>query len=246
MATGPNPDEEVRSPKHARILVIDDDSRITTLLMAALSKDGHRVTVINDPRQVLGMDLKPLDLILCDVMMPHLDGFALIGRIREHVTCPILFLTAKTDEDSAILAYGLGADDYLRKPFGLAELRAKVRASLGQQHRKQGHQALTFGNLTVDLQARELLVDGTAAQLTDAEYRICAFLAQHPRRAYSRAQIWEACLQREDDLDLGGGQDPQGASAAVRVHISKARQKLKALGMDPIRTIWSVGYQWVA
>ena len=227
----------------ASILVVDDDPRITTLLMAALSKDGYAVTAVNDSREVVRMDLSSVDLILCDVMMPHLDGFALLTSIRERVSCPIIFLTAKTDEDSAVLAYGLGADDYIRKPFGIAELRAKVRARLSQGSRR-GRPLLRFGSLDMDLQARQIRVDGRNANLTDAEYRICALLAEHPGRAYAPMQIWEACLAAEDDP--AADDTDSDATASVRVHLSNARRKLKALGVDPIRTIWSVGYQWVA
>ena len=227
----------------ASILVVDDDPRITTLLMAALSKDGYAVTVVNESRKVVSMDLSSVDLILCDVMMPHMDGFALLTSIRERVSCPIIFLTAKTDEDSAVLAYGLGADDYIRKPFGIAELRAKVRVRLSQGSRR-GRPFLHFGPLDMDLQARQLKVDGRNANLTDAEYRICALLAEHPGRAYAPMRIWEACLAAEDNP--AADDKDSDATAAARVHLSNARRKLKALGVDPIRTIWSVGYQWVA
>ena len=227
----------------ATILVVDDDPRITALLMAALSKDGHAVTVVNDSRKVTKMDLSSVDLILCDVMMPHMDGFALLASIRDRASCPIIFLTAKTDEDSAVLAYGLGADDYIRKPFGVAELRAKVRARLSQGSRSR-RPLLRFGSLDMDLQTRQIRVNGHKANLTDAEYRICALLAQHPGRAYTPPQIWEACLATADDP---AANSPNGdATAAVRVHLSNVRRKFKALGADPIRTIWSVGYQWAA
>ena len=96
----------------------------------------------------------------------------------------------------------------------------------------------------MDLQARQIRVDGHNANLTDAEYRICALLAEHPGRAYAPMQIWEACLAAEDDP--AADDTDSDATAAVRVHLSNARRKLKALGVDPIRTIWSVGYQWVA
>ena len=227
----------------ATILVVDDDPRITALLMAALSKDGRAVTVVNDSRKVTKMDLSSVDLILCDVMMPHMDGFALLASIRDRASCPIIFLTAKTDEDSAVLAYGLGADDYIRKPFGVAELRAKVRARLSQGSRSR-RPLLRFGSLDMDLQTRQIRVNGRKANLTDAEYRICALLAEHPGRAYAPMQIWEACLAAEDDP--AAEDTDSDATAAVRVHLSNVRRKFKALGADPIRTIWSVGYQWAA
>ena len=112
----------------ARILVVDDDAAITDLLSRVLARDGHAVDAANDPVSVPGLALSRYDLILCDVMMPGMDGFELVGRIRHLVDAPILFLTAKVAEEDAVFGLGLGADDYIRKPFGIVELRAKVGA----------------------------------------------------------------------------------------------------------------------
>ena len=105
----------------ARILVVDDDAAITDLLSRVLARDGHAVDAANDPVSVLGLALSRYDLILCDVMMPGMDGFELVGRIRHLVDAPILFLTAKVAEEDAVFGLGLGADDYIRKrAFGWA------------------------------------------------------------------------------------------------------------------------------
>ncbi|KFI45616.1 DNA-binding response regulator, OmpR family, contains REC and winged-helix (wHTH) domain [Bifidobacterium bohemicum] len=229
---------------HGRILVVDDDTRITTMLTAILAKDGHEITVVNDPRKVLHLDLGRFDLILCDVMMPKLDGFELVRRIRKDVACPILFLTAKTDEDSAVLGYGLGADDYVRKPFGAAELRAKVNAHLRSRVRQAHHPVLRFGRVTTDLLAGVFYVDELEVPLTGAEYRICEFLAEQPGRDFSREQIWDGCLLSGDDsLDMRA--EPERATV-VTTHMSNIRRKFAVFGVEPIKTVWSVGYRWVA
>lgn len=110
----------------ARILAVDDERAILDALARVLGRDGHEVVKAEDPTAVPGMDLSRFDLVLCDVMMPGLDGFELVRQIRPDFDGPIVFLTARVAEEDAVAAYGLGADDYVRKPFGAAELRAKA------------------------------------------------------------------------------------------------------------------------
>lgn len=112
----------------ARILAVDDERAILDALARVLGRDGHEVVKAADPTAVPGMDLSRFDLVLCDVMMPGLDGFELVRQIRPDFDGPIIFLTARVAEEDAVAGYGLGADDYVRKPFGAAELRAKVAA----------------------------------------------------------------------------------------------------------------------
>ena len=119
----------------ARILAVDDERAILDALARVLGRDGHEVVRAADPTAVPGMDLSRFDLVLCDVMMPGLDGFELVRQIRPDFDGPIVFLTARVAEEDAVAAYGLGADDYVRKPFGAAELRAKVAAHLRRERR---------------------------------------------------------------------------------------------------------------
>lgn len=123
----------------ARILAVDDERAILDALARVLGRDGHEVVKAADPTAVPGMDLSRFDLVLCDVMMPGLDGFELVRQIRPDFDGPIVFLTARVAEEDAVAAYGLGADDYVRKPFGAAELRAKVAAHLRRE--RQGRAA---------------------------------------------------------------------------------------------------------
>lgn len=179
------------------------------------------------------MDLARFDLVLCDVMMPGLDGFELVRQIRPSFDGPIIFLTARVAEEDAVTGYGLGADDYVRKPFGAAELRAKVAAHLRRERRPHAH-ALAFGDVRLDLGARELSVGGRALSLTPTEYAICELLARHPGQVMSRAQIREAVLGWESDAD----------DTAISMQVSRARKKLAAAGADPIATVWGMGYKW--
>lgn len=149
----------------ARILAVDDERAILDALARVLGRDGHEVVKAADPTAVPGMDLSRFDLVLCDVMMPGLDGFELVRQIRSDFDGPIVFLTARVAEEDAVAGYGLGADDYVRKPFGAAELRAKVAAHLRRERRPRSH-ALSFGEVRIDLGARDLAVGGEVAATT--------------------------------------------------------------------------------
>ena len=120
----------------AKILAVDDEAKILQIIRKALEKDGHIVQTVQDAAAVRRMELSRYDLILLDVMMPEIDGFTLCREIREIVDCPILFLTAKTLEEDLMIGLGAGADDYIRKPFGLGELRARVQAHLRREVRE--------------------------------------------------------------------------------------------------------------
>ena len=164
----------------ARILAVDDERAILDALARVLGRDGHEVVREADPTAVPGMDLSRFDLVLCDVMMPGLDGFELVRQIRPDFDGPIVFLTARVAEEDAVAAYGLGADDYVRKPFGAAELRAKVAAHLRRERRPRSH-ALSFrGGAGSTCGAHGLAVGGEAVPLTPTEYAICEYLARHP------------------------------------------------------------------
>lgn len=217
----------------ARILAIDDERAILDALARILGRDGHEVTRVADPVVVPDMDLARYDLVLCDVMMPGFDGFELVRQIRPAFDGPIVFLTARVAEEDAVVGYGLGADDYVRKPFGAAELRAKVSAHLRRERRPHAH-ALAFGEVRLDLSARELSVGREAVPLTPTEYAVCELLARHPGQVMSRAQIREAVLGWESDAD----------DAAISMHLSRARRKLAAAGAGPIATVWGMGYKW--
>ena len=217
----------------ARILAIDDERAILDALARVLGRDGHEVVRVTEPEKVPQMDLARYDLVLCDVMMPGIDGFELVRRIRPSFDGPILFLTARVAEEDAVTGYGLGADDYVRKPFGAGELRAKVAAHLRRERRPHAH-ALAFDSVRIDLGARSLTVDDRPVALSPTEYAICELLARHPGQVMSRTQIREAVLGWNSDAD----------DTAISMQVSRARKKLAAAGADPIATVWGMGYKW--
>ena len=217
----------------AHILVVDDDGDLCALLKTALERDGHQVSACRDGRRVDEAACRWADCILLDVMMPGEDGFALCRRIRDLADCPILFLTAKTQEADVLTGLGVGGDDYLKKPFRIAELRARVAAHLRRQQRAP-HSLLRRGGLDFDLRQRAVLWQGQPLRLTKSEYAICEHLAMHQGQTFSKEQLYEAAF----------GLDGAADAAAVTEHIKNIRAKLRAAQADPIETVWGVGYKW--
>ena len=217
----------------AHILVVDDDGDLCALLKTDLERDGHQVSACRDGRRVDEAACRWADCILLDVMMPGEDGFALCRRIRDLADCPILFLTAKTQEADVLTGLGVGGDDYLTKPFRIAELRARVAAHLRRQQRAP-HSLLRRGGLDFDLRQRAVLWQGQPLRLTKSEYAICEHLAMHQGQTFSKEQLYEAAF----------GFDGTADAAAVTEHIKNIRAKLRAAQADPIETVWGVGYKW--
>ena len=216
----------------ANILAVDDNLELCKLIRTALERDGHRV----ETRQAGGALTEALcrwaDCILLDVMMPGEDGFAVCRRIRSLTEVPILFLSARTDEAAVLEGLGIGADDFLSKPFRVAELRARVAAHLRRQSR------MVRGGVVFDLTARSASVEGKALPLTRSEYAICEYLALHAGQTFTKEQIYEAVF------GINGTAD----DTAVTQHIKNIRAKLRAAGVpEPeklLNTVWGVGYRW--
>ena len=217
----------------ANILVVDDENAMLQLIKRILEKDAHTVTLQANAKAVLDIDFRRYDLILLDIMMPDMDGFSYCNKIRSLVDCPILFLTAKTMENDITFGLGLGADDYLTKPFRIAELRARVNAHLRREHRER-HTALTFERIKIDLSAKELRVDNTPVPLTKSEYLICEYLARNKGQVFSKEQIYEAVFSLAGDSD----------NSTISTHIKNIRAKLSKLDIQPIATVWGIGYKW--
>ena len=217
----------------AHILVVDDDKDLCALLRTALERDGHQVSTRLSGREVDESACRWADCILLDVMMPGEDGFALCRRIRGLADCPILFLTAKTEEADVLTGLGLGGDDYLTKPFRVAELRARVAAHLRREQRTP-HARLRRGELDFDLGERAVYWRDTPLKLTKGEYAICEYLAMHPGQTFSKEQLYEAAF----------GYDGEADASAVTEHIKNIRAKLRPAGESPIETVWGVGYKW--
>ena len=218
----------------ARLLVIDDEKAILDLVKNSLEKDGHIVTVCESVADVTINTLKNYDLILLDIMLPDVDGFMFCKKIRGIVDCPILFLTAKVMETDIIYGLGIGADDYITKPFRIGELRARVTAHL-RRERREHHNTLGFEQeIKFDLSSKELFIKGKKVDLTKSEYEICEYLARNRGQVFTKEQIYEAVF----------GFDGNSDNSTIATHIKNIRGKLAEYGVTPINTVWGVGYRW--
>lgn len=219
--------------KNAHLLVVDDELAILELIKNGLKKDGYLLTTCQNAADVDMHKLHIYDLILLDVMMPGLDGFEYCKKIRSMVDCPILFLTARTLEADILYGFGVGADDYITKPFRIAELRARVNAHLRREQREH-HSSLTFERIRFDLAAKELWVDAKPVSLTKSEYLICEYLARNKGQVFTKEQIYEAVFSLDGDSD----------SSTIATHIKNIRAKFGKQHIQPISTVWGIGYKW--
>ena len=217
-----------------KVLIVDDERSIVDILRYNLEKNDMTAVCAYDGAEGLRLarECDP-DVILLDVMLPEMDGFEVCRRIREGVSCPILFLTAKTEEADVLTGLGLGGDDYLTKPFRVAELRARVAAHLRREQRTP-RARLRRGGLDFDLAERAVYWQDTPLKLTKGEYAICEYLAMHPGQTFSKEQLYEAAF----------GYDSEADASAVTEHIKNIRTKLRPTGESPIETVWGVGYKW--
>ena len=218
----------------ANILAVDDDEDLCTLLKRALERDGHQVTVLKSGGEIQEQHLRWADCIVLDVMMPGEDGFETCRRIRGLADCPIVFLTAKTEEADILTGLGIGGDDYLTKPFRLGELRARIAAHLRREQRIPQNRVRRAG-LDFDLGERAVYGQGNLVRLTKGEYGICEYLALHAGQTFSKEQIYEAVFGWEGTSD----------ESAVTEHVKNIRAKLKKEGVSPIETVWGIGYRWL-
>ena len=222
----------------AHILVMDDEKDIATLIKRVLEKDGHQITVKHCATGLGAEDFQIYDLLLLDVMMPEIDGFSLCAKIRKSVDCPILFLTAKSMEEDVVEGFALGGDDYIKKPFSIAELRARVAAHLRRENREH-HQMLVCGKIRFDLSAKTITVideieETKQISLTKSEYEICEYLAKNKGQVFSLEHILERIF----------GYDVKSDASAIRMHIKNIRSKIVKYTECPIETVWGVGYKW--
>jgi len=217
----------------AHILVIDDEEDILVLVKNILQSDQHLVTTALSPENIKENQLNQFDLILLDVMMPQTDGFLYCSQIRDITDCPILFLTAKTAEAEVMYGLGLGADDYIKKPFAAGELKARVNAHLRREKREKKY-AFCVSGIEFHLSAKEIFIQGEKVAFTPIEYNICEFLAKNKGRVFSKDQIYDEVL----------GYFAEGDSFTIAVHIKNVRAKLAQVNLSPITTVWGIGYKW--
>lgn len=224
----------------ARILVVDDERDMVEMVREALTDDGHTVDMAENGAQALAKAALQPDLIILDVMMPGQDGFDVCQTLRSVVACPIVFLSARDREADRIQGLVVGGDDYLVKPFGIKELRARVHAHLRREDRarraSEQSSALRFGDLVMDIPGRAVRYRQEPVACTRREFDIVELLALHPGRVFTKEQIY----------DKVWGFEAEGDASTVAEHIKKIRAKLATAHADRqyIATLWGVGYKW--
>ncbi|MDE6851048.1 MAG: response regulator transcription factor [Lachnospiraceae bacterium] len=226
----------------SKILIIEDDTAIAELEKDYLEINGYTVIIEQDGSAGAARALdEDLDLIILDLMLPGMDGFEICKLIRDTRDTPILMVSAKKDDIDKIRGLGLGADDYITKPFSPSELVARVKAHLSRYKRLtsiglEENTVIEISGLTIDKTARTVLVDGREKVFTSKEFDLLAFLAEHPNHVYSKEELFKEIWEMESVGDI----------ATVTVHIKKIREKIEDNKSHPryIETIWGVGYRF--
>lgn len=220
-----------------KILIIDDVRDIVHLLESYFRRAGYQtMTALSGAEALEKASAKP-DIILLDVNLPDMDGFEVCRRIREGVSCPILFLTARIEDSDKVKGFAVGGDDYVVKPFSLEELGARVAAHLRREVRRSAAMSVRFDDeLMINYTDRTVTVRGQELNFAKKEFDIIEFLSQNVGQVFDRERIYERVW----------GYDSEGDSSVVSEHIRRIRVKLSNAGAKPyIQTVWGVGYKWV-
>ena len=226
----------------SRILIVEDEVAIADLEKDYLELSGFEVEIENDGRSGLNRALnEEFDLFILDLMLPEVDGFEICRQIREKKNTPILMVSAKKDDIDKIRGLGLGADDYVTKPFSPSELVARVKAHLARYERLIGsnvpeNDIVEIRGIRIDKTARRVWVNGEEKQFTTKEFDLLTFLAEHPNHVFTKEELFREIWDMESIGDL----------ATVTVHIKKIREKIELNTTKPqyIETIWGVGYRF--
>ena len=220
-----------------KILLVEDEEKLARMVELELQYEGYQVDKAFDGRTGLDRALSgEYDLVLLDIMLPVMDGWAVCAHIREKAKTPIIMLTAKSEVNDRITGLEMGADDYLVKPFEMKELMARINAVLRRSEIPDDtKKRLTFDKLVIDLDSYELLVDGRKIDTPPKELELLYHLASTPNRVYTRNQL----------LDEVWGFDYFGDSRTVDVHIKRLREKVEGVSDQwELKTVWGAGYKF--
>ena len=219
-----------------KLLMVDDDVQLLKMLSKYFQIKGYEILTAKDGKEALEKAAKGPDLILLDVNMPRMDGLEVCRRIRDKVSCPILFLTARVEEEDRVGGLLSGGDDYIVKPFSLRELEARITAHLKREERHQSRTEYRFkGDCLVDYAARTVQIGEQYLELTRLEYEIVEFLSMHPGQVFDRERIYERVC----------GLDGEGDSRVITELVRRIRKKMAACTeQEYIETVWGMGYRW--
>lgn len=223
------------------ILIVDDDKDIVNLLKDILEDEGYKTDHCYNGKDALyKINNNKYDLIILDIMLPDMDGFELCRKVRDKVTIPIIFLTAKSKSLDKVIGLEIGGDDYITKPFDDNEIVARVKAHLRREKRNkisaeiQNNNVIEYGDLVLNKNSYEVSLGETKIELSTREFQILLFLAENSNKVLSREQIYNGVWGHEDYGDIN----------TVTVHIKKLREKLDKEDKY-IKTVWGVGYKFI-
>lgn len=221
----------------AKLLIADDEPDIVSMLRGFFESRGYLVLSAANGTEALKQAERQPDLILLDVAMPGCDGLEVCRRIRSYVSCPILFLTARVEDSDKVRGFAVGGDDYIVKPFSLAELEARVQAHLRREARHSLSSQVRFsGDLTIDYAQRCLFLGDQRLVLAKKEFDIVELLSQNAGQVFGKERIYERVW----------GYDSPGDSGVVAEHIRRIRAKIAALtDKSYLETVWGCGYKWI-
>lgn len=219
-----------------KILIVDDEPDIVSMLASFFTGNGYQALTAHSGMESLRRVEQSPDIILLDINMPDMDGLEVCELIRDRVSCPILFLTARIEDRDKVKGFSAGGDDYILKPFSLMELEARVCAHLRREARHKADTRLRFvGNLAIDFAKRQLFCGKEEILLTKKEFDIVELLSQNPGQVFDKERIYEKLW----------GYDSEGDSSVVAEHIRRIRTKIAAHTDRPyIETVWGCGYKW--
>lgn len=220
-----------------KILIVDDEKGIVEMLKSYFERRSFLVYTACTGEGALRQASHRPDLILLDINMPDMDGLTVCEKIRSHISCPILFLTARMESADKIKGFQAGGDDYIVKPFDIDELGARVAAHLRRENRKQEQSVLRFfSHMVIDYSKREVTIDDTAINLSRKEFDIVELLSVNAGQVFDRERIYE----------LVWGSEGDGSSDTIMEHVRKIRNKFAMVSLySYIETVWGVGYKWV-
>ncbi|WP_066686023.1 response regulator transcription factor [Christensenella intestinihominis] len=219
-----------------QILIADDEQDIVTMLQSFFESKGYAVLTAKNGNEAVTQSEKQPDIILLDINMPGTDGLSVCKRIRDYVSCPILFLTAKIEDADKVKGFAVGGDDYITKPFSLAELEARVAAHLRREMRRRTEGKIKFDDtLSIDYADRSVTYKDRPINFAKKEFDIIELLSQNAGQVFDRERIYETVW----------GYDSDGDSSVVTEHIRRIRAKFIEAGREAnIETVWGCGYKW--
>lgn len=218
-----------------RILVADDEPDVLSLLKDYFEINGYEVITAENGNDVLEKISRNPDIILLDVNMPYMDGISVCKEIREYISCPILFLTAKVEDCDKITGFAVGGDDYIIKPFSIDELGARVSAHIRREYRRNNISNVRFfGKISIDYSAKTVSLNGEKINFAKKEIEIIELLSINVGQVFDKERIYEKIW----------GYDADGNSSVVAEHIRRIRAKLADESYH-IQTLWGIGYKWI-